>query len=943
MRIIAFIVIILACQVPPIRYFSDELLLPKWYCCAIIIMMNYNIKRSNIYIVYVIILCLSHPSFAQNDTIIEPVSNQLAQINSVMKRVVSFYTRYSQEKVYLHLDNTGYFQGETIWFAGYVYDVGTKHQASKSSVLYVELVNPSGDVVETQKYKLLNGRTHGQMHLDSLVVTGFYEIRAYTRYMRNWDDACVFSRTFPVFKTPKQAGQYSNPKIDMQSYRHRLPSNRATLAEETAADGIRQTTIKQKHKGTSSVHLYPEGGNLVSGLHSRMAYTVITDGEETCRGITEITPAASDITVTVNDGDGTPLKAILPKIYKEGCVLSVNNDDDRMMRLTIQSSDSLRGKILAYALLSEGQFEMCDTFTATTLFEKEFDRSTLNGGVNQAVVFDTDGHMLCDRLFFVYPESAEVDSICITPLSTVLSPCSKVRFDIQTRPNSKLSFSAIDAASTVNGRYGSIATYMLLGSEVKGYIPNPEYYFEADDLTHRQVTDLLMMIQGWRRYEWDDMAAQQPRMMTEMLEDGLYLKGQLKHKWRKRDVSDVDLKAFLFNKGGISLTGTTKTDEGGKFLFTMPDMEDDWNLQIQTKVENRRTNFWVAIDRHFEPESRFLSPEETKVYIRNNRWSDDQFGMRSFFGKKIKFDEKAEQAFEGFRNASIVLPTVTIKRTRRILGDTEHVTWYDESWGSLYSNLFYNCDKASDAIADRGEVMPTVYEWLSTVNEFFNNEEPIDPYYVSIPPPAAPDKGEVEKSFFETNTDVSPNLYKDGFSYKNRHIIWIINNKFAGVTHAPTARLEQDKLRSKGSGIKYLNWLVLEPTIEQMPIFLDDVKSIYISEDERASNRYILAPALPSIPVTIFLYTHPTESTASNKGLRKTHFQGFTTRETFQMEDYSVLPPMSDFRRTLYWAPNVKTDDKGHATVEFWNNSSCHEMYISAEGVSADGTLLTNE
>lgn len=49
---------------------------------------------------------------------------------------------------------------------------------------------------------------------------------------------------------------------------------------------------------------------------------------------------------------------------------------------------------------------------------------------------------------------------------------------------------------------------------------------------------------------------------------------------------------------------------------------------------------------------------------------------------------------------------------------------------------------------------------------------------------------------------------------------------------------------------------------------------------------------------------------------------------------------MADFRRTLYWAPNVKTDDKGHATIEFWNNSSCHEMYISAEGVSADGTLL---
>ena len=871
----------------------------------------------------------------------------LAKVTSVMKRVVDFYSRYSQEKVYLHLDNTGYFQGETLWFAAYVYDVGTNHQVSKSRVLYVDLLNPSGDVIKTQKYNILNGRTHGQMLLDSLFSTGFYEIRAYTRYMRNWDDACVFSRTFPVFKAPSQPGKYSNPKIDIQGFRHRLPSNRSTVTDEANADGIRQTQVNADGK-KSTVHLYPEGGNLVRGLHSRMAYTIITDGEETCRGITDITPTVASTTATVKDSDGKSLTATLPKIYKEGCVLSVNNEDDKMMRLTIQSTDSLRGKVLAYALLNEGQFEMCDTFTATARFEKEFDRSTLNGGVNQAVVFDPDGRMLCDRLFFVYPQD-EMDSIGITAVSTKLSPCSKVVFDLQAKPNSKLSFSAIDAGTCLNGRYGNIATYMLLGSEVKGYIANPEYYFEADDKVHREVADLLMMVQGWRRYEWDDMAAASPRIMTEMLEDGLYLKGQLKSKSKKNAPAGVDLKAYLFNRQGSNASGSTQTDDAGKFLFSMPDIENDWNLQIRTKVDDKLVNYWVTIDRHFEPSSRYLSPEETKVFARDGKVGDDHFGMKSYFGNKIKFDEATEREFEGFSNGSIVLPTVTIKRTRRILGDVNHLTWYDEGWASQYSNLFYNCDKAADEIADNGKFIPTIYEWLDSINEFFHYSEPIDPFYPSSGGGGV-DEGRGESNFYFTNTEYSPNLYKDGFGYKNRPIVWIVDNKFGGVTNAPTAKLVEDEMRNSqekdnnnDKKVHYLNWLVLEPTIAPLLLYLDDVKSIYISEDERAYYHYILADAIPAGAVTIFIYTHPIESTASDKGLRKTHFQGFTPRETFQMEDYSILPPMEDFRRTLFWAPNVKTDDKGHATIEFWNNSSCREMFISAEGVSADGKLLVGE
>ena len=58
------------------------------------------------------------------------------------------------------------------------------------------------------------------------------------------------------------------------------------------------------------------------------------------------------------------------------------------------------------------------------------------------------------------------------------------------------------------------------------------------------------------------------------------------------------------------------------------------------------------------------------------------------------------------------------------------------------------------------------------------------------------------------------------------------------------------------------------------------------------------------------------------------------------MNDYNLMPPEADYRRTLYWNPNVTTDKDGKAKIDFYNNSSCKQMFISAEGITKDGTPI---
>ena len=85
-----------------------------------------------------------------------------------------------------------------MWFKAYVIKTDNGTPTNLSKVLYVELLNPSGDVIKTRKYPIdEKGEAHGDLKLDTLLGTGFYEVRAYTRYMTNWGVNAIFSREIP--------------------------------------------------------------------------------------------------------------------------------------------------------------------------------------------------------------------------------------------------------------------------------------------------------------------------------------------------------------------------------------------------------------------------------------------------------------------------------------------------------------------------------------------------------------------------------------------------------------------------------------------------------------------------------------------------------------------------------------------------------------------------
>lgn len=307
-----------------------------------------------------------------------------------MTRVVSATRRMVQEKVYLHFDNTGYFMGEKMWFTAYVVRADGHRPGIRSRVLYVELLNPGGDVVQRRKLKIDGrGHAHGDLSLDSLYGAGFYEVRAFTRYMSNWGGPACFSRVFPVFRAPSTLGAY-DPVMDERSYRRRLPDFRE---------------VDTLHRSRLNVSFYPEGGRLVSGLRSRVAFQVsdgsgchvqaegeLLDGsgrvvcrgssDSTGRGVFTVPSSCGGLRFRLRDARGRIKEFPLPESSSEGCVLELPPCFDDSLRFSVRGTASYRDCLLGYMLTNYGRVWTCDTFRVGSGYHKSYLRDSLPEGVN---------------------------------------------------------------------------------------------------------------------------------------------------------------------------------------------------------------------------------------------------------------------------------------------------------------------------------------------------------------------------------------------------------------------------------------------------------------------------------------------------------------------------------------------------------------------------------
>lgn len=554
---------------------------------------------------------------------------------------------FPQERVYLHFDNTAYYLGETMCFKAYVTEGVKDVPSTLSKVLYVELVAPEGYVVETKKYKIdEKGCCNGEFELKPLLLSGYYEIRAYTRYMLNWGKEAIFSRVFPIFD--KVNG-------DNWDFKNMLDRRRGFMYRgEWVTSDLPEVELK----------FYPEGGHLIEGIETTVAYEL--RGEDGIAGEDTVYIYADkkllQKTKPTHAGKGTFVlttqtgvkyhaevkrgkkehKFDLPKIEKEGVAIAVT---DEQQKVSIKVSNNLAASTaLGMGILHRGELSHYQNYYSD-IDSKIFtiDKDSLREGVNRVIIFVDDSLPLAERQFFVMhkniqPGDRETVKLKVTangePLHKLsLKPHEKFSVTIEREDgkpieeNAELSFSISDAAGRQQTSYThNMYSYLLLGSELKGYIPDAARYFDPANKNRAKELDLLMLTNGWTSYDWSKLARKDIKL-DQPLEKGITVKGTFYKKEKNKKwgqlgrftlipQKNLNMKFEICYEDSIVSNYEFATDEKGTLQLQTEDFYGKKIGAITPLLASDQivdSLYTYSLDRYYSPEFRLYDYWERHI------------------------------------------------------------------------------------------------------------------------------------------------------------------------------------------------------------------------------------------------------------------------------------------------------------------------------------------
>ena len=605
-------------------------------------------KRTNI-IILLLLTALLQGALAQigND---EAPRNYL---DNIIIRTAIKQSLFPEERVYLHFDNTAYYLGESIWFKAYIMSGVNDEPTTISRVLYVELVSPEGYVVKTNKYKIeSDGSCHGSFELTPLLLSGYYEVRAYTRYMLNRGKEAIFSRVFPIF---------DKVNANNWDFKNMLDRRRGFLVDIEKGDSItgldRRVEWVNSELPECSLHFYPESGHLVNGLESTVAYELFgSDGINSEQSITITANGKPMLTATPEHlGKGTftitprsdvEYKAILkqgrkeknfnlPEVEKEGAVINVTQHNGTYYITTRNNLHSATE--MGCAIMYRGKVFFYERFHSTDscmLFA--IDGNTLREGVNRAVLFVNDSIPLAERQFFVTHTQPQTNDRATAKLVVTsdgeevdglhIPPHSKITLDIEREDGTpitdgtfSLSVSDADYRQQTSYTY-NIYTYMLLGSELKGYIPDAAHYFDPENGNRARELDLIMLTHGWTSYDWNKLSCRDAKL-DQPIERGITIKGRYIKKRPDRRLGKLD-RIIITNKPNTTVKFNItyndslltkynfRTDAKGEFRIQTRDFTGKRIAKLmgpRASYDSKDSTFSFTLDRYFSPEMRLYN------------------------------------------------------------------------------------------------------------------------------------------------------------------------------------------------------------------------------------------------------------------------------------------------------------------------------------------------
>jgi len=495
-----------------------------------------------------------------------------------------------EEKVFVHTDKSFYLAGEIVWFKLYVVD-GTFHRPlDLSKLAYVEILSADQRPFFQGKIALKEGLGNGSFQLPFSIRSGNYSFRAYTNWMKNFSPDQYFEKTITIVNSLKNAA----------------PSKAEGPEPAAGAGGMTSAGAKPDY----DIQFFPEGGNMVAGLPGKLAFRVVDQSgrSRSCRGMvvnTQNDTVTRFQTLRFGMGQflfipvkGQHYRAILeledhsvitrelPAVYDQGYVMSLSDTTVAgNSRIRVSVSSNIPAAMVYLFVHTRGSIKLTEgkelTNGATQFI---VDKAMLGEGISHFTMFSQDKKPVCERLYFV-ADPARLN-LELRADQAEYGPRQKVKLELSARNaggqpalmNMSMAVFLTDSLQPVEQE--DIRNYLLLGSELKGHIESPDYYFSNNDPQAGEALENLLLTQGWSRYRWENILQGESSSFEYLPEyGGQLITGILTDKRSGLPVQNIP--AYLSVPGERFRFRHSVSNKKGQVRFTIGDMYGPHEIVIE--------------------------------------------------------------------------------------------------------------------------------------------------------------------------------------------------------------------------------------------------------------------------------------------------------------------------------------------------------------------------
>lgn len=803
---------------------------------------------------------------------------------SVAEKLEKYQDSHHLEKVYVNHDKPMYVPGDHIWAKAYVLNGRTHEYFDAKPVLYVDWVSPQNVILQSYSLQIEEGSKAFDIETKASDPPGPYVLRAYTRYQKNFATDYIFQKEIQL--------------IDI--------------------DSIDQELDKPKKVNDFQVAFYPESGNLISGLQTKVAFKVQNDLAENIEvkgklisgdgevlslvrsgqngiGVFELKPQSGEFyEVEFSYGDQKKRFA-LPKILKEGMSVAVDNLDPDFIRIKLQSSLSkgLSGAELLGHI--RGQLFLSQSFDKGNQKELLLPKTELPSGILHFTLFDAQKRPHCERLVFNKNKGEKIE-VGLEMQKEDFARREEAEFRVSTLVGEKLEPSQL-SVSVFDMSYHqalseglNIENYLLLQSDVKGRIENINQYFQKDELKSNILLDQLMMTHAWRRFTWTDVLAESYPEIVYPVEENLSIAGKVFQRNSDKVVkADVFLNV-LSEEAFASLNLTTLED--GLFIFKGFEFRDTTNILIQANVFNAK-----------KKEKRLKKGEARRIGNKNVSISLLDFHKLDFeesISLPNQVEQKAAPQIEALKEE-----LVEIQRIDSTFDAIYNITLEDVDIEARRNLWSIRRDELKEAYRNRGMFM------LSSTPKVF-----LDDF---------PKEGQLYRDLYGVLQSIVPGVRVEKIGSE----IEVYMGRSTGLTGEATPAL----IVVDGSPVN--NAIAAQIQASQIKVIdrLQGLQASALWGPQGAGGVIIVTTRAPSEQRNLLA------AETKIKGAINIDHPGFYQARQFYAPNYRIKkegPKEPDLRTTLYWNPDIRIKDEKVA-FDFFMGDRTEEFVIWVEGISDKG------